>query len=60
MAAKLSDAFRQRLETPDIRLLMVQQGADPAYLGADAFAAFRVEQMPIWAKAVKVSGTKLD
>jgi tripartite-type tricarboxylate transporter receptor subunit TctC len=60
VVAKLSDAFRQTLETPDIPTRMVQQGADPAYLPADAFAAYLAAQMPVWAKAVKDSGTKLD
>jgi tripartite-type tricarboxylate transporter receptor subunit TctC len=58
--AKLSDAFRQTLDTPDIRARMVQQGADPAYLPADAFATYLAAQMPVWARAVKDSGTKLD
>ena len=60
VVARLSDAFRQTLETPDIRTRMVQQGADPAYLPADDFAAYLAAQMPVWAKAVKDSGTKLD
>ena len=60
VVAKLSDAFRQTLETPDIRTRMVQQGADPAFLPADAFAGYLAAQMPVWAKAVKDSGTKLD
>ncbi len=60
VVAKLSDALRQTLETPEIRTRMVQQGADPAYLSAEPFAAYLAAQMPIWAKAVKDSGTKLD
>ena len=60
VVAKLSDALRQVLETPDIRNRMVQQGADPAYLSADQFSAYLGTQMPVWAKAVKDSGTKLD
>jgi len=60
VVAKLSDALRQTLETPDIRARMVQQGADPAFLPADAFATYLAAQMPVWAKAVKDSGTKLD
>jgi tripartite-type tricarboxylate transporter receptor subunit TctC len=60
VVARLSDALRQTLETPDIRTRMVQQGADPAYLPADDFAAYLAAQMPVWAKAVKDSGTKLD
>ena len=60
VVAKLSDAFRQVLETPDIRNRMVAQGADPAFLGADDFAKFLASEMPRWADAVKKSGAKLD
>ena len=60
VVTKLSDAFRQTLESPDIKTRMVQQGADPAYLSADQFGAYLGAQMPVWAKAVKDSGTKLD
>jgi tripartite-type tricarboxylate transporter receptor subunit TctC len=58
--AKLSDAFKQVLDNADVRKSMVSQGADPAYLGADAFGAYLEQQMPVWAKAVKDSGAKLD
>jgi tripartite-type tricarboxylate transporter receptor subunit TctC len=60
VVARLTEALRQTLETPDIRTRMVQQGADPAFMPADAFAAYLAAQMPVWAKAVKDSGTKLD
>jgi tripartite-type tricarboxylate transporter receptor subunit TctC len=60
VVAKLSQAFQQVLETPDIRNRMVSQGADPAFLGADAFAKFLDGEYPRWAKAVKDSGAKLD
>ena len=60
VVARLSDAFRQVLENPEIRSKMTAQGADPAFLGSDAFGAYLTAQMPIWAKAVKDSGTKLD
>ncbi|KNZ30951.1 MAG: LacI family transcriptional regulator [Methylibium sp. NZG] len=60
VVARLSDAFKQVLENPEIRSKMAAQGADPAYLGSEAFGAYLVAQMPIWAKAVKDSGTKLD
>ena len=58
--ARLSDAFRQVLTTPDIRNRMVAQGADPAYLGHAEFAKFLADEMPRWAAAVKASGAKLD
>jgi tripartite-type tricarboxylate transporter receptor subunit TctC len=57
---RLAAAFKATLETPEIRNRMVQQGADPAFLGPDDFAAFLGSEMPRWAKAVKDSGTKLD
>ena len=57
---KLSDAFGQVLQMPDVRNRMVSQGADPAFLGADDFAKFLAAEMPRWADAVKKSGAKLD
>jgi tripartite-type tricarboxylate transporter receptor subunit TctC len=60
ITAKLSGAFKTVLETPDLRNRMISQGADPAFLGSDEFTAFLGKQMPIWAKAVKQSGAKLD
>lgn len=57
---RLSAAFKEVLETPDIRTRMVAQGADPAYLDSAAFARFLEAEMPRWAKAVKDSGAKLD
>ncbi len=60
IAAKLSDAFRQVLSTPEIRNRMIAQGADPAFLGSDEFSKFLVSQMPRWAEAVAKSGARLD
>jgi len=58
--ARLSDAFRQVLELPDVRNRMVSQGADPAFLGHEDFARFLADEMPRWAEAVKQSGAKQD
>ena len=58
--ARLADAFRQALETPEIRSKMVAQGADPAFLGPEAFTAFLQQETPRWAEAVKRSGAKID
>ena len=57
---KLSDAFKHVLQMPDVKNRMVSQGADPAFMGADDFAAFLAAEMPRWAEVVKKSGAKLD
>jgi tripartite-type tricarboxylate transporter receptor subunit TctC len=57
---KLAGAFKAVLESPDIRSRMVQQGADPAFLGHEEFTRFLAAEMPRWAQAVKDSGAKLD
>jgi len=58
--ARLSDAFRQVLELPEIRSRMASQGADPAFLGHEEFARFLAVELPRWAHAVKQSGAKVD
>ncbi|WP_114662641.1 Bug family tripartite tricarboxylate transporter substrate binding protein [Polynucleobacter necessarius] len=57
---KLSLAFKETLESPDIQKKMIDQGADPAYLNADQFTKYLTAEMPRWAKAVKQAGAKLD
>ena len=57
---KLGAAFKAALETPEIRSRMVAQGADPAFLGPEAFTQYLAAEMPKWAQAVKDSGAKLD
>ena len=57
---KLSQAFKETLESPEIQKKMIDQGADPAYLNADQFTKFLAAEMPRWAKAVKEAGAKLD
>jgi tripartite-type tricarboxylate transporter receptor subunit TctC len=60
VTARLSDAFRQVLATPEVRNRMIAQGADPAFLGAEDFAKALAAEMPRWADAVKKSGARLD
>ena len=60
VVAKLSDAFGQVMQSPEVKSRMVSQGADPAFLGADDFAKFLAAEMARWADAVKKSGAKLD
>ena len=58
--AKLSNAFQQVMNLPEVKSRMVEQGADPAFMGSEAFAKFLASETPRWAAAVKASGTKLD
>ena len=58
--ARLSYAFGQVLQSPDIRARMAAQGADAAYLPGAAFGAYLAAEMPVWARAVRDSGAKLD
>ena len=60
VVARLGEAFKQVLDNPDLRKSMVAQGADPAYLNSEQFGAYLAAQTPVWAKAVKDSGAKLD
>ncbi len=57
---KLSQAFKETLESPDIQKRMIEQGADPAYLNADQFTKFLTAEMPRWAKVVNQAGAKID
>jgi tripartite-type tricarboxylate transporter receptor subunit TctC len=57
---KLSQAFKETLESADIQKRMIEQGADPAYLNADQFTKFLTAEMPRWTKAVNQAGAKLD
>ena len=58
VTAKLSDAFKQVMVSPDIRNRMVTHGADPAFMGSDEFAQFLASETPRWAQAAKASGAK--
>ncbi|MDB5914014.1 MAG: tripartite tricarboxylate transporter substrate binding protein [Ramlibacter sp.] len=60
VTARLSDAFRQVLATPEVRNRMIAQGADPAFLGADDFARSLAAELPRWADAVKKSGARME
>lgn len=60
IVAKLSDAFKATLESPEIRQRMISQGADPAFMGSGPFAQFLKAEMPKWADAVKRAGAKVD
>jgi tripartite-type tricarboxylate transporter receptor subunit TctC len=57
---KISNALKAIVEEPAMRDRMIASGADPAFLGRDAFGKFLSSEMPKWAKAVKDSGAQLD
>lgn len=57
---RLSEAFKQVLNTPEIRDKMIAQGANPAFLGFDDFHRFIAQEAPRWAQAVQRSGAKID
>ena len=60
VTSKLSQAFKETLESPEIQKRLIEQGADPAYLNADQFTKFLTVEMPRWAKVVNQAGAKLD
>jgi tripartite-type tricarboxylate transporter receptor subunit TctC len=60
VTAKLSDAFKQVMTSPEIRSRMVTQGADPAFMGSEEFARFLAAEMPRWSQVVKASGARMD
>jgi len=57
---KLSNAFKQTLDSKDIQQRIITQGADPAYLNAEQFTVFLKKEMPRWAGVVKQAGAKID
>jgi tripartite-type tricarboxylate transporter receptor subunit TctC len=58
--ARLTKAFQDALESPEVKSRMLQQGADPAFLNSEAFGAFLKTESDRWSKAVKAAGVKLD
>ena len=58
--AKLTKAFQDALESPEVKSRMLQQGADPAFLNTEAFGAFLKTESERWSRAVKAAGVKLD
>lgn len=57
---QLSEAFKTVFAQPEVRSRMTDQGADPAFLGADDFAKFLGTELARWSDVVKKSGAKLD
>lgn len=57
---RLSNAFKQTLESKEIQQKMIAQGADPAFLNSEDFAVFLRKEMPKWAAVAKQAGAKID
>ena len=60
ITAILTQAFHKALASDEVRTRMIQQGADPAYLDAAAFAVYLKTETGRWGGAVKKAGVKLD
>ena len=58
--ARVAQALQQTLDSPEVRSRMLQQGAEPAFLGPEAFGRFLRAELPRWERAVKASGARLD
>ena len=56
----LGQAFKTVLSQPDIRRRMIEQGADPAFLGPEEFRQYLAQELPRWADAVGRSGARVD
>jgi tripartite-type tricarboxylate transporter receptor subunit TctC len=56
----LGQAFKTVLGQPDVRKRMLDQGADPAFLGPEDFHRFLSNEMPRWSEVVKKSGARVD
>ena len=57
---RLSQAFKETLDSPEVQKKMIDQGADPAYMSAEQFTRYLAAEMPRWENAVKQAGAKLD
>jgi tripartite-type tricarboxylate transporter receptor subunit TctC len=57
---RLSQAFKETLDSAEVQKKMIDQGADPAYMNAEQFTKYLTAEMPRWANAVKQAGAKLD
>ena len=57
---RLSQAFKETLDSPEVQKKMIDQGADPAYMSAEQFTRYLTAEMPRWENAVKQAGAKLD
>ncbi len=60
IVARLNAAVLKALNSPEVRDVLLGQGAIPDGGTPEEFAAFIVAQTTKWAEVIRVSGTKLD
>ena len=58
--AKLSKAVESAMANAEVRQRMIDLGADPTYVPADAFAHFFIDETRRWAQVVKETGIQGD
>jgi tripartite-type tricarboxylate transporter receptor subunit TctC len=58
--ARLNDAFRKALVTPEMRDRLERMGAEPAPTSPEQFAGFVRAELAKYEKVVKASGAKVD
>jgi len=60
IVARLSAEIAKALKSPEVRERFLAQGVEPVGSTAEQFAAHIEAEMPRWARAVQVSGAKID
>ena len=60
VVAKLADAVAKAVQSPDVASNLAGQGASPATMTSDQFAAYVKEEAVKWGKVVKDSGAKVE
>ena len=60
IVARLHTEIVKALGAKDLQDKMAQQGAEPATVTPEQFAALIRDELPKWAKAVKASGAQVD
>ena len=60
IVARLNEVVLKALRSPDVRDVLLKQGAIPAGGTPEEFAAFIAAQTKKWAEVIRVSGTKLE
>lgn len=60
LLAKLNDEVRRILNLPDVKEVLVKQGAEPMMMTSDQFTAFVKAETEKMGKLVKASGARID